>query len=96
MGKKGAQNRIADVIFDLHTTTADTGVLLIMDRKDIFAHQIAQYVQKHHTSGFFFIFKWLNSFFRSLYSFSLPKRSKLVNGKNPMTILSFLPLDTAE
>lgn len=57
MGKKGAQNRIADVIFDLHTTTADTGVLLIMDRKDTFAHQIAQYLQKHHTSGFFFFFR---------------------------------------
>jgi len=40
----------ADVILDLHNTTANTGVLLLMSAEDIFSHQIAEYVKRHHSA----------------------------------------------
>ena len=54
LGPKGSDSPTrADVIFDLHNTVANTGVLLLLHSNDVFAHQIAQHIVKHHPQGRF-------------------------------------------
>ena len=48
LGPKDASNPRADVVFDLHNTTANTGVLLCMSPDDAFAHQLAAHAAARH------------------------------------------------
>lgn len=45
LGPKQSQNPKADFIFDLHNTTAATGVALMMAPDDDFAHEVGAYLQ---------------------------------------------------
>ena len=51
MGKNSESVTEANVILDIHNTTANTGVFLLMSADDIFSHQLARYVQQKHTAG---------------------------------------------
>jgi len=46
----GRSSNEANVILDIHNTTANTGVFLLMDSEDIFSHQIAKYILDNHSS----------------------------------------------
>ena len=43
-GPKSSDTPACDFIFDLHTTTANTGIALMMHPKDDFAHEVAAHL----------------------------------------------------
>eukprot|EP01012_Entosiphon_sulcatum_P065741 TRINITY_DN9472_c0_g1_i1.p1 TRINITY_DN9472_c0_g1~~TRINITY_DN9472_c0_g1_i1.p1 ORF type:complete len:327 (+),score=51.25 TRINITY_DN9472_c0_g1_i1:785-1765(+) len=45
IGPKASPQPVADFVVDLHNTTAATGILLLMHPEDVFAHQVAAYLQ---------------------------------------------------
>ena len=50
LGPKESINPKADMIFDLHNTTANTGVALMLAPDDIFAHEIAAFLSSIDSS----------------------------------------------
>jgi len=46
LGPKASEEPTMDLVLDLHNTTANTGVLLLMAPQDDFAHLVAAHIQK--------------------------------------------------
>lgn len=50
LGPKSSEDPKADIILDFHSTTSNTGILLLGHPQDKFAHQIIAYLQSLHPS----------------------------------------------